>query len=83
MKRIHRTALAVPVTATLVASIGILPGHAGPKTVKGDQVRLPGGAWVRCGINCYHTLRNATVDFWRHYDAPVTLPYFQQSESGV
>ena len=56
MKRIRRTALAVPVTATLVASIGILPGHAGPKTVKGDQVRLPGGAWVRCGINCYHTL---------------------------
>lgn len=74
MKRIRRTALVVPVTATLVASIGILPGHAGPKTVKGDQVRLPGGAWVRCGINCYHTLRNATVDFWRRYDAPVTLP---------
>ncbi|HUU67035.1 MAG TPA: hypothetical protein VMW57_07095 [Methyloceanibacter sp.] len=41
---------------------------------KGDQVRLPGGAWVWCGINCYHTLRNATVDFWRRYDAPVTLP---------
>jgi hypothetical protein len=41
---------------------------------KGDQVKLPGGAWVWCGINCYHTLRNATVDFWRRYDAPVTLP---------
>jgi hypothetical protein len=41
---------------------------------KGDQVRLPGGTWVWCGINCYHTLRNATVDFWRRYDAPVTLP---------
>jgi hypothetical protein len=41
---------------------------------KGDQVRLPGGNWVWCGINCYHTLRNATVDFWRRYDAPVTLP---------
>jgi hypothetical protein len=36
----------------------------------GDQVRLPGGTWVRCEINCYHTLRNATIDFWRRYDAP-------------
>lgn len=41
---------------------------------QGDQVRLPGGTWVWCGINCYHTLRNQTVDFWRRYDAPVTLP---------
>lgn len=36
----------------------------------GAEVRLPGGAWVRCGINCYHTLRNQTIDFWRRYDAP-------------
>ena len=40
----------------------------------GDQVRLPGGTWVRCGINCYNTLRNATVDYWRRFDGPVTLP---------
>ena len=33
-----------------------------------DQVRLPGGAWVWCGINCFHTLRNATIDFWERYD---------------
>jgi hypothetical protein len=37
---------------------------------QGDQVRLPGGAWVWCGINCFHTLRNATIDFWQRYDAP-------------
>ena len=34
----------------------------------GDEVRLPGGTWVPCGFNCYFTLRNATVDFWRRYD---------------
>ena len=37
---------------------------------QGDQVRLPGGAWVLCQINCFPTLRNATIDFWRRYDAP-------------
>lgn len=37
-------------------------------TPRGDQVRLPGGTWVPCGFNCYFTLRNATVDFWRRYD---------------
>jgi hypothetical protein len=37
---------------------------------RGDEVRLPGGAWVPCGFNCFFTLRNATVDFWRRYDAP-------------
>jgi hypothetical protein len=35
---------------------------------RGDEVRLPGGTWVPCGFNCYHTLKNATVDFWRRYD---------------
>ena len=39
--------------------------HRGPQ---GDEVRLPGGTWVPCGFNCYFTLRNATVDFWRRYD---------------
>jgi hypothetical protein len=37
-------------------------------TPRGDEVRLPGGTWVPCGFNCYFTLRNATVDFWRRYD---------------
>jgi hypothetical protein len=31
-------------------------------------VRLPGGTWVPCRFNCYFTLRNATIDFWRRYD---------------
>jgi hypothetical protein len=35
---------------------------------RGDEVRLPGGTWVPCAINCYNTLRNATIDFWRRYD---------------
>jgi hypothetical protein len=38
------------------------------RTPRGDEVRLPGGTWVPCGFNCYHTLKNATVDFWRRYD---------------
>jgi len=37
---------------------------------RGDEVRLPGGSWVPCGFNCFFTLRNATVDFWRRSDAP-------------
>jgi hypothetical protein len=37
---------------------------------RGDEVRLPGGTWVPCGFNCFFTLRNATVDFWRRYNAP-------------
>ena len=41
------------------------PVRRGPR---GDEVMLPGGTWVPCGFNCYFTLRNATVDFWRRYD---------------
>jgi hypothetical protein len=41
------------------------PVRSGPC---GDEVRLPGGTWVPCGFNCYFTLRNATIDFWRRYD---------------
>lgn len=36
--------------------------------LRGDEVRLPGGTWAPCGFNCYFTLRNSTVDFWRRYD---------------
>lgn len=35
---------------------------------RGDEVQLPGGTWIPCGFNCYFTLRNATIDFWRRYD---------------
>lgn len=31
----------------------------------GKQVRLPGGAWVDCEIDCYHTLRTQTIDYWK------------------
>lgn len=31
----------------------------------GKQVRLPGGAWVDCEIDCYHTLRTQTIDYWQ------------------
>jgi hypothetical protein len=41
------------------------PVRRGPR---GEEVRLPGGTWVPCSFNCYFTLRNATVDFWRRYD---------------
>src|SRR5262245_48514038 len=41
------------------------PVRSGPG---GDEVRLPGGTWVPCGFNCFFTLRNATIDFWRRYD---------------
>lgn len=41
------------------------PVRRGPR---GDEVRLPGGTWVPCSFNCYFTLRNATIDFWRRYD---------------
>ncbi len=39
------------------------------RTARGDEVRLPGGAWVRCSFNCYYTLRNSTIDFWRRWGA--------------
>lgn len=30
----------------------------------GDQVRLPGGAWVYCEVDCHHTLRTQSIDYW-------------------
>jgi len=38
-----------------------------PRGPRGDEVRLPRNL-APCGFNCYFTLRNATVDFWRRYD---------------
>lgn len=39
-------------------------------TVKGPQIRLPGGNWIYCEHRCSETLRLATVDFWesKHAD---------------
>jgi hypothetical protein len=31
----------------------------------GDQVRLPGGAWVYCEFSCEYTLRKQSLDFWQ------------------
>jgi hypothetical protein len=34
------------------------PGQFGP------EVRLPGGTWISCKLDCPTTLRDETVDFW-------------------
>jgi hypothetical protein len=34
------------------------PGKFGP------DVRLPGGTWISCKLDCPTTLRDETVDFW-------------------
>ncbi len=31
----------------------------------GDQVLLPGGAWVYCSVTCEYTLRRQSLDFWQ------------------
>jgi len=35
------------------------PGQWGP------EVRLPGGTWISCKLDCKNTLRAETIDFWR------------------
>lgn len=37
------------------------PVRQGPR---GPEVRLPGGLWFRCELNCYETLRRESIDFW-------------------
>jgi hypothetical protein len=34
----------------------------------GWQVRLPGGAWIYCELNCFQTLRDQTIDFYNVVD---------------
>ena len=34
------------------------------QTSVGPQVRLKGGTWIYCEVDCQDTLRRATVDFW-------------------
>lgn len=48
-------------TSPSTISAPVRPGPTGP------EVRLPGGAWVRCGTTCYNTLRSQTVDFWHSF----------------
>jgi hypothetical protein len=44
----------------------------------GDQVRLPGGAWVYCENSCEYTLRRTTLDFWEDQTQKWTSPnYFR------
>jgi hypothetical protein len=31
----------------------------------GPEVRLPGGTWISCKLDCKSTLRDETIDFWR------------------
>jgi hypothetical protein len=31
----------------------------------GYEVRLPGGTWISCKMDCRGTLREETVDFWK------------------
>ena len=40
--------------------------YTGPvrQTRLGPQVRLKGGTWIDCEVDCRDTLRRATVDFW-------------------
>ena len=34
----------------------------------GWQVKLPGGAWIYCELNCFQTLRDQTIDFYNVID---------------
>ena len=36
----------------------VRPGRFGP------EVRLPGGTWISCKLDCRTTLREETIDFW-------------------
>ena len=36
----------------------VRPGQFGP------EVRMPGGTWISCKLDCKNTLREETVDFW-------------------
>ena len=37
------------------------PVRQGPR---GPEVRLPGGLWFGCELNCHETLRRESIDFW-------------------
>lgn len=34
----------------------------------GLEVRMPGGTWISCKLDCKNTLREETVDFWREQE---------------
>lgn len=41
------------------------PIRRGPQ---GYELRLPGGTWISCALDCPTTLRDETVDFWAKRD---------------
>lgn len=46
----------------------------------GDQVKLPGGAWVYCEITCEYTVRRMSLDFWEGQGQNFTSPgYFRKN----
>jgi hypothetical protein len=51
----------------------VAPVRQGPM---GEQVRLPGGAWIDCEITCEYTLRRTTVDFWEDQQNRSTSPNY-------
>lgn len=34
----------------------------------GPEIRLPGGTWISCKLDCKSTLRDETLDFWHLRD---------------
>ncbi len=39
------------------------------RTVWGDQVQVPGGAWVACVFSCEITIRKLELDYWQDQGA--------------
>lgn len=54
---------------TVRACSAVMKGHCATGAVRntayGQQVQLPGGAWVDCGDDCSRKLRKKTVDLWK------------------
>ncbi len=50
---------------------GCVKGVVRPGT-NGAEVRMPGGTWIGCKLDCRNTLREETIDFWetRERDKP-------------
>lgn len=62
MPRHAGAATSITVTSRYDPSKSITaPVRRGPV---GDQVRLPGGAWIDCEVDCSYTLRTQTIDYW-------------------
>lgn len=44
----------------------------------GPEVRLPGGTWISCKLDCKSTLRDETIDFWRVREFEMGRPGFRR-----